>query len=180
MSHSSSLLNESSHRRLTLCLALTFLTVIFSLLTESQAQETPESQAQETPESQAQVIPKAQVPPRKSNSKSRYNGISPAEPKGPPSDISQIPLPKARGFWGTFFFWLGGVFCMYQVGKRVFSEQAHERQTLKRLRDEIGHFFPEFEPINIQKWVSIAAPTSITVDEKVISPLWRPSLAMYS
>ncbi len=158
MSHSSSLLNRSSHRRLILSLALTVLTVNFSLLTESQAQATSESQAQATSESQAQATPESQAPPHKSASKRHYKGTSPAEPKGPPSDISQIPLPKARGFWGTFFFWLGGVFCMYQVGKRVFSEQAHERQTLKRLRDEIGHFFPEFEPINIQKWVSIAAP----------------------
>lgn len=79
-------------------------------------------------------------------------------PKGPPEDISQIPLPKARGFWGTFLFWSGGVLCMYLVGRQVFKEQSHERQTLKRLRDELGHFFPEFDPINIQKWVSIAAP----------------------
>jgi len=79
-------------------------------------------------------------------------------PKGPPKDISQIPLPKARGFWGTFFFWSGGVFCMYLVGRRVFKEQAHERHTLKRFRDEIGHFFPEFDPLNIKRWVEIATP----------------------
>lgn len=80
------------------------------------------------------------------------------EPTGPPEDISQIPLPKARGFWGTFFFWSGGVLSMYLVGRKVFKEQAHERKTLKRFRDELGHFFPEFDPINIKKWVEIAAP----------------------
>ena len=83
--------------------------------------------------------------------------VSQRVPKGPPKDISKIPLPKARGFWGTFFFWSGGVFCMYLVGKRVFKEQAHERQTLKRFRDELGHFFPEFDPLNIKKWVNIAS-----------------------
>ena len=80
------------------------------------------------------------------------------EPKGPPKDISKIPLPKARGFWGTFFFWSGGVLAMYLVGRKVFKEQAHERRTLKRFRDELGQFFPEFDPINIKKWVEIAAP----------------------
>ena len=47
---------------------------------------------------------------------------------------------------------------MYLVGRRVFKEQAHERETLKRFRDELGHFFPEFDPLNIRKWVEIASP----------------------
>lgn len=81
-----------------------------------------------------------------------------AQPKGPPQDINEIPLPKARGFWGTFFFWSGGVLSMYLVGRHLFKEQVHERETLKRFRDELGHFFPEFDPMNISKWVSIAAP----------------------
>ena len=46
---------------------------------------------------------------------------------------------------------------MYLVGRKVFKEQSHERRTLKRLRDELGHFFPEFDPINITQWVRIAA-----------------------
>ena len=75
-----------------------------------------------------------------------------------PLDPSEIPLPtNKRGFWGTFFFWLGGVVCMYLVGRNVFKEQSHQRRTLRRLRDELGHFFPEFDPVNITKWVSIAA-----------------------
>lgn len=78
--------------------------------------------------------------------------------KGPPADINEIPVPKARGFWGTLFFWSGGVLCMYLVGRKVFKEQSHERETLKRFRDELGHFFPEFDPINIRKWVEIASP----------------------
>lgn len=75
-----------------------------------------------------------------------------------PANQLRPPVPQNRGFWGTFFFWSGGVFCMYLVGRRVFKEQAGERKTLKRLRDEIGHFFVEFNPVNITKWVEIAAP----------------------
>ena len=71
---------------------------------------------------------------------------------------SEAPLPThKRGFWGTFFFWMGGVFCMYLVGRKVFKEQSHERRTLKRMRDELGHFFPEFDPVNITRWVQLAA-----------------------
>ena len=94
----------------------------------------------------------AQYPPSRAQEALARKG------KGPPANIDEIPLPKARGFWGTLFFWSGGVFCMYLVGRRVFKEQAHERETLKRLRDEIGHFFEEFDPINISKWVEIASP----------------------
>jgi len=68
------------------------------------------------------------------------------------------PLPKTRGFWGTFFFWSGGVLCMYLVGRRVFKEQSHERRTLKLLSDQIGPFFPEFDPPNLRRWMDLAAP----------------------
>lgn len=46
---------------------------------------------------------------------------------------------------------------MYLVGRKVFKEQSHERRTLKRMRDELGHFFPEFDPVNITRWVQLAA-----------------------
>jgi hypothetical protein len=75
----------------------------------------------------------------------------------PRQKLEGIPLPKKRGFWGMFFFWGGGVLCMYWVGRHLFREQSHERNTLRRFRDELGHFFPEFDPININKWVTIAA-----------------------
>ena len=94
----------------------------------------------------------AQYPPSRAQEALAKQG------KGPPANLDEIPLPKARGFWGTFFFWSGGIFCMYLVGRRVFKEQAHERETLKRFRDEIGHFFQEFDPVNISKWVEIASP----------------------
>jgi len=68
------------------------------------------------------------------------------------------PLPKTRGFWGTFFFWSGGVLCMYLVGRRMFKEQSHERHTLKLLANEIGPFFPEFDPPNLRRWMDLAAP----------------------
>ena len=71
---------------------------------------------------------------------------------------SEAPLPThKRGFLGTFFFWMGGVFCMCLVGRIIFKEQSHERRTLSRLRDELGHFFPEFDPVNITQWIHIAA-----------------------
>lgn len=80
-----------------------------------------------------------------------------AQKATPRQKLDGIPLPKKRGFWGMFFFWGGGVLCMYWVGRRLFREQSHERNTLRRFRDELGHFFPEFDPININKWVTIAA-----------------------
>lgn len=57
-----------------------------------------------------------------------------------------------------FFFWSGGVLVMYLAGRRLFREQANERRTLRRLGDELGHFFPEFDPPNLRRWADLAAP----------------------
>ena len=78
--------------------------------------------------------------------------------KEPQRVMDVAPLPKTRGFWGTFFFWSGGVFAMYLVGRRVFREQSHERLTLKLFESKIGPFFPEFLPMNLRKWLDLAAP----------------------
>jgi hypothetical protein len=47
---------------------------------------------------------------------------------------------------------------MYLVGRRMFKEQSHERHTLKLLANEIGPFFPEFDPPNLRRWMDLAAP----------------------
>lgn len=83
--------------------------------------------------------------------------VTATSPEGPAGD-APILVPHNRGFTKTFFFWLGGVLCMYVVGRRVFREQAHERKTLRLFREELGHFFEEFDPVNITKWVEIATP----------------------
>ena len=78
-------------------------------------------------------------------------------PRGPRDvDPNDLPLPKKRDFWKMVLFWGGGILCMYLVGRKVFKEQSHEHRTLKLFRDEIGAFFPEFLPINLTKWVTIA------------------------
>ena len=83
--------------------------------------------------------------------------ISKSSSSGPPGSLDRVPIPHNRGFWKTLLFWFGGFFCMYLVARRMFKEQIHEHRTLKRLRDEIGEFFPEFSLANLKKWVDRAS-----------------------
>lgn len=55
-------------------------------------------------------------------------------------------------------FWLGALFVMALVARVVFREQLLERRTLKRLMDEIGPFFPEFDIDAVKRWVHRCAP----------------------
>lgn len=55
-------------------------------------------------------------------------------------------------------FWLGALVVMALVARVVFREQLLERRTLKRLMDEIGPFFPEFDIDAVKRWVERCAP----------------------
>ncbi len=55
-------------------------------------------------------------------------------------------------------FWLGALVVMALVARVVFREQLLERRTLKRLMDEIGPFFPEFDIDAVKQWVERCAP----------------------
>ena len=55
-------------------------------------------------------------------------------------------------------FWLGALVVMALVARVVFREQLLERRTLRRLMDEIGPFFPEFDIDALKRWVHRCAP----------------------
>jgi len=59
---------------------------------------------------------------------------------------------------GRLLFWLGALVVMGLVARVVFREQLLERRTLKRLMDEIGPFFPEFDIDAVKRWVERCAP----------------------
>ena len=54
-------------------------------------------------------IPAAGTPSNSSQIKPIKNQTTKKE-KG---SLEGVPLPKKRGFWAMFFFWSGGVLCMY-------------------------------------------------------------------
>ena len=70
-----------------------------------------------------------------------------AEPAAPPSELVR-----------HLIFWVGAFAVMYLVSKSVFKEQFHERKTLRRLVNEIGPFYPEFDIDAIKRWVHRCAP----------------------
>lgn len=61
-------------------------------------------------------------------------------------------------FGERLLFWLGAVIVMALVARVVFREQLLERRTLKRLMDEVGPFFPEFDIDAVKRWVARCAP----------------------
>ncbi|MCB9522692.1 MAG: TIM44-like domain-containing protein [Myxococcales bacterium] len=78
-----------------------------------------------------------------------------APESGPPVDPAGV---RDRGFLGMFLYWSGAVVVMALVGRVLFREQLHERRTLTLMRDQLGKFFPEFDPVAITEWVQRAAP----------------------
>ncbi len=61
-------------------------------------------------------------------------------------------------FWTYVVFWSGATVMMYFMGRRMFREQLGERRTLRRLIDEIGPIYPEFDIDRIKTWVHRCAP----------------------
>lgn len=66
--------------------------------------------------------------------------------------------PAELEFSTRLIFWTGALIVMALVGRVVFREQLAERRTLKRLMDEIGPFFPEFDIDRLKRWVEACAP----------------------
>ena len=63
-----------------------------------------------------------------------------------------------QSFTTQLFFWTTAFVLMAFMGRFVFREQLAERRTIRRLTDEIGPFFPEFEIPAIKRWVDLCAP----------------------
>ena len=85
----------------------------------------------------------------------------------PPEALASVPGstpasgaegPPPRSFLSLILFWAGAVVVMALVGRVVFREQLTERDTLRMLRDSIGKVYPDFDPVQITKWVTLAAP----------------------
>jgi hypothetical protein len=64
----------------------------------------------------------------------------------------QRPLPT------RILYWVGAGIAMLLVARKVFQEQLHERIVIRKLSDQIGPFYREFDPINLHRWVDRAAP----------------------
>jgi hypothetical protein len=71
-------------------------------------------------------------------------------PANPPRQ--QRPLPT------RILYWVGAGIAMLLVARKVFQEQLHERIVIRKLSDQIGPFYREFDPINLHRWVDRAAP----------------------
>ena len=71
--------------------------------------------------------------------------------------LAQEERPQLE-FSTRLIFWTGAVIVMALVARVVFREQLAERRTLRRMMDEIGPFFPEFDIDSVKRWVHAAAP----------------------
>ncbi len=65
--------------------------------------------------------------------------------------------PTQYTFSGQLLFWTVGVLIMGIMARFVFQEQIHERRTLRRLINEIGPFYQEFDIDAVKHWVSRCA-----------------------
>lgn len=66
--------------------------------------------------------------------------------------------PARLEFSTRLIFWTGALIVMALVARVVFREQLTERRTLRRLIDEIGPYFPEFDIDTLKRWVFACAP----------------------
>lgn len=69
-----------------------------------------------------------------------------------------VAEPAELEFSTRVIFWTGAILVMGLVARVVFREQLAERRTLRRLMDEIGPFFPEFDIDRLKRWVFACAP----------------------
>ena len=63
-----------------------------------------------------------------------------------------------QSFTTQLFFWSTGFALIAFISRFIFREQLSERRTIRRLTDEIGPYYPEFEIPTIMHWVSLCAP----------------------
>ncbi len=68
------------------------------------------------------------------------------------------PAPPPQDFLPILLFWVGAVVVMALVGRVVFREQLNERRTIRRLVNELGPFFPEFDTDALHTWIHRCAP----------------------
>ncbi len=59
---------------------------------------------------------------------------------------------------GQLIFWTGALAVVVLVARTLFKEQFHERKTLRRLIDELGPRYREFDIDVIKRWVHQCAP----------------------
>ena len=63
-----------------------------------------------------------------------------------------------RSFTGQLLFWSVGFVIVALIARVVFKEQLHERRTLKRMINELGIYYPEFDIDTVKHWVNRCAP----------------------
>ncbi len=63
-----------------------------------------------------------------------------------------------QSFTTQLFFWSTAFVLVFFLGRVMFREQLSERRTIRRLTDEIGPYYPEFEIPAITHWVKRCAP----------------------
>jgi hypothetical protein len=104
----------------------------------------------------------------------------------PPTDsqsIDQNSGRKQRPLPVRILYWLGAGIAMLIVARKVFQEQFHERTVIRKLSDQIGPFYREFDPINLHRWVDRAAPyffnALIHKDMTPLAPFAEPAFIEY-
>ncbi len=63
-----------------------------------------------------------------------------------------------HSFTGQLLFWSVGFVIVALMARVVFKEQLHERRTLKRMINELGIYYPEFDIDTVKRWVNRCAP----------------------
>ena len=63
-----------------------------------------------------------------------------------------------NGLIEQLIFWVGAAALVFLMSKSLFREQFHERRTARRLIDEIGPFYPDFDVDSIHRFVNQCAP----------------------
>lgn len=77
----------------------------------------------------------------------------------PAPGFTQTEAPSFQhSFTGQLLFWSVGFVIVALMARVIFKEQLHERRTLKRMVNELGIFYPEFDIDAIKHWVNRCAP----------------------
>ena len=77
---------------------------------------------------------------------------------GVPSLASAQSAAPRNGLVEQFIFWVGAAALVFLMSKSLFREQFHERRTARRLIDEIGPFYTEFDVDSLHRFVNRHAP----------------------
>ena len=66
--------------------------------------------------------------------------------------------PGEHGFWFWVAFWIPAVLLMFAFARFLFREQWGELKTLRFLTNQLGPYYDEFDPPNLNIWVNRCAP----------------------